>query len=839
MDANNSPLVHRLIGTAADGDDTQANFRAALQRMGLTSVFDITRMTKAQFALELGKHTDADADLAYDNAQSYALHISRLYQEHLISPSEASPRRRRDLRSKSKSDSVTYQALFDENWDSFCKEDDLAAIDSPVAYLRALYLFAGQLEGTSSSTEKIPLNTRRPDLKGIMLDQQSAFVARPMLDIVNHTLEEAIKEHLGSDAHQRLATEHYPFSLPYDLHHHQCVLGLGTGKPALGELNYHLSRTLPLSPGNLSYGSVSKPHVEAQKLLSGLSPEQQKLLLEPLSSNSDSSGLKKCYGTETPEQLHNIEFFKERTGLTTEQVRHLLAQGEYAARASTHSPASEHKNYGAAYINGPESTAPMALDSLTNRFRNGTPERFSRLQKMIRLQRWMGIPFNELDTLVTSALLSEKNTAMTLNTNTLRTLGVYRYLNRRHGIAPEEFACLLHDIPIHACGVQVPLFDQIFNSTRLLKLPEAKNRTVSTSEDLSYLAAGLAMTPDSLSWLIKQTKQHLPELKHDLPTVSSFYRQACIARMFGLALIECTALARMIGGDDFSKVMVRGALDATPQRSGTCLLDVLMALDWASDWIKQANRDVESLYHLFATSVDELPLDEKLDKRFKALLAERASAEDDQHLLEKLLHELVDLSADYIPCVLKMTMTEASEVVTAIKDPQGKMPGVLMRLLRNAKVCQELHLSGSALQQLADKPAWLSASASSSLTLRSLYLYERFSYCARLQSSSEEQWLHYLQFANQDGDQAPENAANKRLAELLGWTQDEVQILTKKMTGKRARSMEEVDWIIRCQECSKRTGLSASLLLKAAALDGESSIQEWKLVGEAIIAASH
>jgi hypothetical protein len=838
MDANNNLLVQRLIGAAAAGDDLQASFRAALHRMGLTSVFDITRMTRAKFALELGKHTQANADQVYDNAQSHARRVSRLYLERLVSPKDASARHRRDLPSKAKSEPASYQALFKENWDKFCKEGDLAAIDSPVAYLRALYLFAGQLEGASSSREKIPLDERRPDLKDLMLDQQSAFVARPMLEIVNRTLDKAIKTHFEGEVHQHLATEHYPFSLPYDLHHHQCLLGLGTGKPALGELNYRMSRTLPLSPGDLSYGSVFQSRVEAQKLLSGLSPEQQKLLLAPLSTDRDASGLKKSYGTQMPSQLYGIEFFKERTGLTTGQIRHLLAQGEYAARASTHSPASEHKNHGAAYINGPESTAPLTLNSSTNRFENGTPQRFSRLQKMIRLQRWMGIPFNELDTLITSALRSEKNTAMTLNANTLRTLGVYRYLNRRHGIAPEEFACLLHDIPIHACGLQVPLFDQIFDSSRLFKRPEEE---INAPQDLIYLAAGLglAKAPESLSWLIEQTKQHLAQPKHDLPTISSFYRQARIARMFGLTLVECTSLARMMGGDNFNEVMVTGALDSTAQPSGTCILDVLMALDWASDWLKRANRDVTPLFKLFATSTDELPLDQNLDKRFKALLAKRASTEDDQHLLENLLHELVDLSADYVPCVLKMTGTTASEVVAAISSPQGNMPAVLTRLLRNAKVCQALHLSASALQQLSAKPTWLSASASDPLTLHSVYLYERFSYCVRLNGSSEEQWLHYLQFANQDNGRHSEKAANKRLAELLGWTHGEVKSLTDNLTGKRARSVEEVDWIIRCQECSKSTGLSASLLLKTTALGSKSSTQEWKVVGEAIIATGH
>ena len=70
----------------------------------------------------------------------------------------------------------------------------------------------------------------------------------------------------------------YPFSLPYHFHHQQCQQGLSGDKPALGELNYRISRQLPLAEETSSYGQVGEQNNEVQCQLSGLSPQQQTLL---------------------------------------------------------------------------------------------------------------------------------------------------------------------------------------------------------------------------------------------------------------------------------------------------------------------------------------------------------------------------------------------------------------------------------------------------------------------------------------------------------------------------------------------------------------------------------
>ncbi|MCW1243834.1 Tc toxin subunit A [Pseudomonas sp. SAICEU22] len=844
MDVSNDSLLHRLVGSHNGDDATNTALKTAFQQMGVTSVFDIMRMGKAQFAQQVARYCDANAEQAYDNASSHARRISRLYLEHQLSSSDTRPRIRRSLDSDPTPEPISYQALFQENWDQFCTDGDIAAIDSPVAYLRALYLFARQLENSSTHAHKISLDKRRPDLNTLMLDPHSAFVPRPMLNLVNDTLRSHIEDSLDEDitVHQALANAHYPFSLPYDLHHHQCLLGLSAGKPALGEVNYRISRKLPFCQDGSTYGDVSQSRIEAQKLLSGLSPEQHKLLLEPLASDDDLDPLKEAYGTEDVADLRYLKFFKERTGLSTEQVEQLLGHGRYSPRASTNIPPSTRNRQSATYINGPYASPALVLETQTTRqeFSNESYERFDRMQRMVRLQQWTGIPFAELDTLLVNVMHSEDNTAMTLSDNSLRALGVYQYMMRRHGITPEEFASLLHEMPTWASAERVSLFDQVFNRTRLLESP--RWRTLATDLDtadlntLSYLSAGLglALTEDALLLLVQQTKKYLP-LKNDLPTISSLYRQARIARMFGLSPLECMELARLLGGDRFCRALVTGALTTTDPD----ILDVLMAMDWAVEWLKQNHLDVLQWCRLFETIGHDLPLNQELEKRLAALREQALSTNDHQRLVETLLHDTADLSAEYLPSVMKMAGTSATELVNDIIATVGKTPPLLAHVLRTADACQKLHLSSSTLQVLMDHPTWLATNSSGALTPQTLYLVERFTHCARHQAQSEENLLHYFQLANQDSPQHSAEAANGLLAHLLGWNIEQVSCLTATLPSKRATTMQDVDWVMRCQACCRNTGLSASLLLKAAALNGNSPTEDWKIVGEGLIAASH
>jgi hypothetical protein len=807
MQDKNDRLLRNLVSEPGDKSSQpgKVSFIAAMQQMGMTSVFDIIGQSKPQFVERLGEICDADGALAYDNAMCYAVQIGGLYREYRVSSGKPQDLTQRTGVRALVDVGPSYPNLFKENWDEFCKVGAIAAVDSPVAYLRFLYNFATRTLETSGQGDrpKILLGKRRPDIARLIIDQQSTFTPRPMLELVNGILKEDIQRyHQGKPdenkpVYELLAERRYPFIFPYNFAHHQCRLGLAEKKLGLGVLNYLISREVPATQADSNvYGVVQNGSLEAQRLLSGLSPQQQQLLIEPslfttfylskaelaagwrgpgtshlrphkalgvgflllpgqvsievvvpvadflinnysytnqaaiffskadspdklheiVSFNSgtparsdlwslnylhqassetmcpyikwggnDSAGYRasftltttsgsvtaptgvaalsvtlmsdeipvwsveqkgffqKHYGLEKSssvqldQSLIDLNTFMQRTGLDAQQVEAVLSQRTHFPRLSPNCPSTNPQfgatgigtpyphasHFGACYVNGHgsgryDSVMPATATSIRkDRFDNSmglkellvggrktwhltktSPNRFDRLQRMIRLQRWLDIPFAELDTLIISAIRSEgeHNLTMDLNLNTLRALGVYRYLAQRYKLEPLEFAAFLHDLTPYATGDDVPLFDQVFNEVALFDVPlvldqQAFNATgtdVASKRTVAQLCAGLGLQPTALSFLrlAGQTQQHVGPLKRDLETVSSIYRQARIPQMFGLSAEDGWALVDLLGGQDYQQLLCTGRL--SPQsgqslkpvyiKAGDSSLEITLAL---------------------------------------------------------------------------------------------------------------------------------------------------------------------------------------------------------------------------------------------------------------------
>lgn len=1097
MDDN--PLLKTLIeayGTEETKTALEEFFKDTLK---LTSVFDITRLTEAQFkhhfntAIQnenaLKGHTPNPGAL-YDNVKCIAAQISHLYREHQTSDGSAQHQWHPPGIRAVEKQGPTYTNLFRENWDDACKIDSIAAIDSPVAYLRALYLFAKQLETSTSQsagerTDRILLERRRPDLASLLIDQQNTFAAQPMLDIVNEILNKNIQAALqntsdrGKSTYEILAQRRYPFTLPYEIFHHQCLLGLGEKKPVLGELNYLISTRLPTSQTvDKPYGQVlTSSTLEAQLLLSGLGPKQQALLTQaPFTTEGEltnSAYWKSIYGVDTPSTLNNVNTFLEHTGLKAEQLEELLSQGRHTPRRSPSYPTTtpHFAPYGARYVNGPFSAGTgMELDKngTKKEIAGATDDRLERLHRMIRLQRWLDIPFADLDTLIVSTLESRvpRNMRMQLDTYTVRCLGVYRHLNRRYSIEAEEFGALLYQLVPYACGDNTPLFDRVFNRVRLFETPLVLDERAFSADDsdpvshtiLQHLSAGLGLplTQDSLLLIVQNTERYVGELKCDLHTLSSIYRQARVARLFGLSIADNATLAQLLGGESVSRclasgktdirtlritahrgaektevvarfhlpepfnpanpplllpgstlktntswfaapgasnellirfasatdnlpsitisqistagaeteislegapiTLINGALDESgrgtpamtsliryPSHTTTSqstlytettvtqdepvnLLDVLMQMDWLTQWINESvytipqlgrllgpssndahrfrdlqqhldklHRDVidnavtpqelaklsllpninwrhalaetllddKGLVKNFAPDIEEdVPkkLDAALDRLINPQKMDADVSKNEQlkqdskrklkdllllahdrqlHLVEKFLQETSQLPMNCTKGVLLWARTSVYQILTtALHDThQVELPKTLHPVLRHAEATVQLSLGNRALRLFLKHPQWLETPSSRlELTLSSLYLLDRFNHCQSTHQHSEESLLNYLETAHSD---APKEVINNFLAQLLNWTSAEVTTLTAKLDHQTARTMKDVDWVMRSQTACKATGLSAASLLNAAALNNQSPADAWKKVGEAAMASSH
>lgn len=859
-DADKKSLITKLLSDPDAGGvkktkrtpkSAKVSFVEAMDELGYTSVFDIVRESKNTFVTRLAARTNVDGDLAYDNAQCYAAQIARSWREHQVSSGRTQVATARTGIRSLVDVGPSFPNLFKENWDQFCKVGAIAAVDSPVAYLNSLYGFIKREIEPNAGVGAILLDARRPDLAELMLDQQSTFTPRPMLDIVQQVLSSGIKDYLGAGDHpdkdkpiyEVLKGKRHPFIFPYDFHHQQIMLGLsGKKQPKLGELSYRASQFLPLyeSDANKDYGAILSPAIppsNAQCLLSGLSAEQQRIvvsemlfktfyvsrsnveggavanvwrtssfhLLTPwlsdapraafilpeqpeivsVSPSSDSllttpssgpnnalitvfsseddvgisfysidrDGSSVTYlkmnfarypedclvlavdkwkdhplldegivnfrvlyesessidgvsnrthgvecsisismSTEQPEDyplspvqrsyfldhygvdvpscatnpLVTARTFMAQTGLTADQLSAVLSQDKNYPTFSPNVVRAVHwgnkfplaMNYGACYVNGiggwevgslpvvrtQTSDPSMGVEvdrsasngSVTSYLTNTSLNRFDRLQRMIRLQRWMNIPFAELDTLIMAVIHSEgdSNLAWELNTNTLRALGVYRYLSNRYVIKPEEFAAFMHFLTVFASGDRMPLFDKVFNSPVLFDTPlildgetfNAVDPDADSQKTIAQLCVGLgiAATEDEFGQMARDTALLLgpPDgdgepvtvaLKRTQAFISSFYRQGRIAQLFGLSFKDSRALIDLLGGQVYLKRVVSGSVRGIDEASEhSDILDILMQMDWALGWLDETGRDVSTLRAQSGLDVQSAPASQAL-----------------------------------------------------------------------------------------------------------------------------------------------------------------------------------------------------------------------------------
>ncbi|MFL7965570.1 Tc toxin subunit A [Pseudomonas kielensis] len=689
--------------------------------------------------------------------------------------------------------------------------------------------------------------------------------------------------------------------------------------------------------------------------------------------------------TQNTASLSNLNTFMAKTELNAEQVEALLSQRSQRPRLSVNCPSlnllanggqfnlpyPHASHYGACYVNGVGSDRFDAsletpdLDRFDNSMglkeslNNGRSEwsitktslnRFDRLQRMIRLQRWMNIPFAELDTLVVSAIrgCGENNLDMALNGDVMRVLGLFRYFSSHYQITAEEFAAFFHHLSPYATGERTPLFDQVFNSPSLFDTPFVLDQQAFdlTSADLAdqktayQLCAGLGvqLTEGSLLQLANITIAHVGPLTRSLETVSSLYRQARIARMFDLSIEDYCALLDLLGGEAYQKNLATGRFrlgGGAPD-----IADILMHMDWAVTWLRDTKRKVGDVRRLLGRDPYEfLPL-QTLSERLNRLAAELTPAlvspseldrlslpeKDDNNadiawrtllnaellndqglvmstyprtldettaqvidrtlaqvlqplhlsnevkasvqtqlgdclvsgylrqlqLLESLLQETLSLPMALAEGVIQWSSDSTHGLLSQVLAmPSQSLNASLIErfqiLLRHAAVARHLGISARALRAFLCEPTWLGLPNDvSHLTLASLYYLERYCHLLDMLGKAEAEWLGYLALANPPEDLTQTDAqlavtnqsAHSALAQLLGWQPGEVKTLCDTLPDGRATQWLQMEWVYRCQQVCKATGLGAASVLLCAGVSSYSNSTSWLPLGEALMAAS-
>jgi hypothetical protein len=562
-------------------------------------------------------------------------------------------------------DAPTYTDMFNPDWANHCPPDAIEATTSPVAYLADLYREALAIEGTAQDGA-IKLADRRPDLPNLLLDHTALNRVEPTLVLVNDILNTSIRSYLDGisledkSVDDVLLETRYPFALPYERYQQQ--------------INYVLNRKQrlpgdPIRAADPGYPYFKEPGVHS--LLSdialiqdsGLGPVQQGLLVEaphtdtpaddpgetalhlrrinPRNGRLESPSpftefFKDNFGTPDSYELADTQTFCLRTGLTTDQLDALLSVGAYAPSLSPNVQGEEYESdvdgsvFGAVYINAGQSPAISIESSEQNdipvhRLIDCPIGRFDRLNRMIRLTRWLDLPFDELDQLLTASQQAEHRAAGAtrrtapanttaphlITQDTLRALGLFQRVRSRHDVPAQDFAAMLYGLGVYARGKKQSQFDQVFNSQAMFPVPLTLDGTpfivTPTNEaerqKVDHLCAALGMTYEMYRFVAKVVEQSWADepLRWSREVVSAFYRLVKLPRYIDLSTIEALALLELLnnGGSQLvAKLAGVPRIASYYASSNTDTLSVIHALVDCAAWLQDHKWTVAQLCHL-------------------------------------------------------------------------------------------------------------------------------------------------------------------------------------------------------------------------------------------------
>ncbi|WP_341521177.1 Tc toxin subunit A [Pseudomonas sp. G.S.17] len=628
------------------------------------SVFSIARSNIAQLLKSDPLLHISEARSLHAKAIAMTAMVARQFREQRLT---ASVRRavRSDSGIKGLVDAPTYTDMFNPDWANHCPPDAIEATTSPIAYLADLYREAAAVEEVADQDRALKLATRRPDLANLMLDDTALNRVEPTLVLVNDILHTSIRSYLdGISLNDKsvddvLLETRYPLALPYERYQNQ--------------INYVLNRKQrlpgdPIRAADPAYPYFKEPGVHS--LLSdialiqdtGLGPVQQGMLVEaphsvmeaeagevalrvrrinPRSgriesalSSSTTDFFKDNFGIVDSYALGDTQTFCLRTGLTTDQLDSLLSVGTYAPSLSANVRGVETEidgsAFGSVYINAGQSPAISIESSEQNgvpvhRLINCPDERFDRMNRMIRLARWLDLPFDELDQVLTASHQAEQRAASVvrrtvqadtpashlISQDTLRALGLFQIVRSRHDVPVQDFSVMLYGLSVHARGKTQSQFDRVFNSQAMFSIPLILDDTPFTvtptnetdRQKIDHLCAALGLTYEIYRFVARVVEQAWAgePLRWSREVCSAFYRLVKLPRYIGLSTIEALALLELLDGGGsqlVSKLAGVPRIVSYHASSNTDTLSVIHALVDCAAWLHDCQWSVAQLCHL-------------------------------------------------------------------------------------------------------------------------------------------------------------------------------------------------------------------------------------------------
>ncbi|WMW05538.1 Tc toxin subunit A [Pseudomonas entomophila] len=358
----------------------------------------------------------------------------------------------------------TFENQFSPSWANHTQPGAVDATTSPAAYLIDMLSFVRDwIESAGDENKILRLETRRPDLFNLMIDEQTMNREVTQVEVVNHVMERAIEEHREGNPEDRTSVEdkllevRYPFRhFPYETYWEQIRTVLAFNAVHISDFT-HLSDID--SPYFIQSGAHSTMSNMALQQDSALGPALRSILLEasyfeaeravrfnpqtrrllslplrdpeklPAEEKAEAQAqivqrrletaanfYKTNFGVAGYPTLQNVVNFCQALEMTQDEMESLFGLAAHAPYLSEHaggtgSPVSPGL-FGARFLN---SDAPEAVsvesdtdDPQHHRFLKLSEDRCDRLNRLVRLAYALKLSYAETDQVVCAIVDAER-----------------------------------------------------------------------------------------------------------------------------------------------------------------------------------------------------------------------------------------------------------------------------------------------------------------------------------------------------------------------------------------------------------------------------------------------
>ncbi|MBA5809103.1 hypothetical protein F9883_14635 [Morganella morganii] len=569
-----------------------------------------------------------EAEILHDRL-AVAVHAAVRKQRELRQLSVLrSPREEKGLKALTRQ--LTYEDQFAPNWAENTLPDAIDSGHGAVAYLYDLLEFAENvIEPKGDSDKAITLKQRRPDIYTILLNEENVNGEISKIDIINQIIGTAIsQQEKGADPDTLMLNVRYPYRFPFENYMNQIYAVLDEYDLSIGDIKRRCDPQAPYFTQSGLHGEYSD---SALWLDSHLGPALREILLAaPQTENSrteeNTPYFKQNFGVEQFTDLLNSTVFCQQLNLERSDLESLFSCGEYVPHlspnvdpetitgyAAEQGRAVSPAVYGSVFINN-NALSAIKTGSDTSPddhiISHMDESRCERIERFLRLSRALDLPYDKLDTLLTSVIRAENSQVdkdLIITGNTLRAIGLFVSLNRKLECTVSQFSVLYDGITIYSRGKEISDFDRLFNNDDRFNYRFILDDKTMEERDINRICSVFGINYDTFSYLALLTREvlGLDVLTRSRPVISALYRPVVLADLLKIKPLELLALLKSMNPDAqydrlFTGVPENRVYKAFDQADITSAISALVSIQ---NWRTENNLSVAQIFNWITPAI--------------------------------------------------------------------------------------------------------------------------------------------------------------------------------------------------------------------------------------------